>query len=94
MTASFVDNTSIIDLYADDSTVHESGYDVTMIESHLQSSIEKIDFWCKINKMTINPLKSKCMILGSNHRLKHSPDLTLFRKSFNRKCVESNCYGS
>jgi len=26
--ASFVDNTSIIDLYADDSTVHESGYDV------------------------------------------------------------------
>jgi len=48
-----------------------------MIESHLQSSIEKIDFWCKINKMSINPLKSKCMILGSNHRLKHSPDLTL-----------------
>jgi len=32
---------------------------------------------CKINKMSINPLKSKCMILGSNHRLKHLPDLTL-----------------
>ena len=75
--ASFVDNTSIIDLYADDSTVHESGYDVKMIESHLQSSIEKIAFWCKINKMSINPLKLKCMILGSNHRLQHSPDLTL-----------------
>ena len=45
--ASFVDNTSIIDLYADESTVHESGYDVKMIESHLQSSIEKIAFSVK-----------------------------------------------
>ena len=33
-------NTSIIDLYADDFTVYESGHDVKMIESHLQSSID------------------------------------------------------
>ena len=56
--AFFVDNISIIDLYADDSTIHESGYDVKMIESNLRSNIERIAFWCNINKMSINPLKS------------------------------------
>ena len=27
--------------------------------------------------MYINPLKTKCMLIGSNRRLKHSPKLTL-----------------
>jgi len=77
--SSFFQNSSIVDLYADDSTIHESGHDVKLIESNLQSSIDILTLWCTINKIlrTQNPLKTKCMLIGSNHRHKHSQRLTL-----------------
>ena len=79
MMSSFIQNSSIVDLYADDSTIHESGHDVKLIESNLQSSIDILTLWCTINKIlrTQNPLKTKCMLIGSNHRHKHSQRLTL-----------------
>ena len=37
--SSFIQNSLIVDLYADDYTVRESGYDVKLIESHLHSHL-------------------------------------------------------
>ena len=80
--SSFIQNSSIIDLYADDSTVHESGYDVKLIESNLQSSIDRLTLWCTINKMSINPLKNKM------HAYRFKPPTKTFAKT-NTKCRKS-----
>ena len=50
-----------IDLYADDSTIHNSSHDINEINMYLQESVDKVSQWCKNNNMCINPEKSKCM---------------------------------
>lgn len=59
-----------LDLYADDTTLYKSGYDIPEIESHLQVSLDSISNWCKINNMLIHPSKSKCMLIGSKFKLR------------------------
>ena len=63
---------SNIDLYADDSTIHKSDNNVQNIQNCLQQSIDKVSGWCKFNNMAINPVKSKCMLIGTNRRIKNT----------------------
>jgi hypothetical protein len=66
-----------IDLYADDSTLYESGLEVCEIQNKLQSNINNIVDWCVINNMSVHPLKTKCMLIGSRHKLKNTSNLYL-----------------
>jgi len=75
--SSCIDISSSIDLYADDSTLHTSGRDIQSVQSDLQSCLDRINYWCKINNMSINPVKTKCMLISSKHRLKRQSTLSL-----------------
>ena len=59
-----------IDLYADDSTMYESGYDLKSIQTKLQNNLNDIEIWCKLNNMAVNPSKSKCMVMGTKQKVK------------------------
>jgi len=67
---SCIDVSSSIGLYEDDSTLHTSGHTIQSVQSDLQSCLDRINYWCKINNMSINPVKTKCMLISSKHRLK------------------------
>ena len=56
-----------IDLYADDSTLFQSGFDISNIEEKLQSDLDNISHWCTNNNMSLHPQKSKCMLISSKH---------------------------
>jgi len=66
-----------IDLYADDSTMYESGYQLSEVQNKLQNNINYIVDWCKINNMSLNPIKTTCMIIGSSNKLKQTSNLFL-----------------
>jgi hypothetical protein len=46
------------DLCADDSTLHKSGDDISVLEENLQYSLNMIIKWCQINNMLLHPKKS------------------------------------
>jgi len=52
-------------MYADDSTLHSSGFKTNKIENALQENIVIGANWCKMNNMKLNPNKSKCMLIGT-----------------------------
>lgn len=66
-----------IDLFADDSTLHESSNDINVIESNLQNNINAISTWCSLNNMSLHPQKSKCMLISTKNRLKKARPLAL-----------------
>ena len=66
-----------IDLYADDSTMFKSCFDLSEIQSHLQTNLDNIARWCTYNNMSLHPKKTKCMIIGSKHMLQRSDQLSL-----------------
>jgi len=53
-------------MYADDSTLHSSGFKANEIENALQKSIDSVEKRCKMNNMKLNPNKSKCMLIGTS----------------------------
>ena len=68
---------SIIDLYADDATLYTKHKRIQNIEDTLQNDLEKVSKWCSKNNMSINANKSKCMLLGSNQKLKNAKEIDL-----------------
>ena len=60
---------SSLDLYADDSTLYKSGISITEIQHNQHNSLETMLAWCTINNMLVNPNKTKCMLIGSKHKL-------------------------
>lgn len=62
---------SSLDLYADDSTVHKSDHELSVVQNNLQMSLNVINKWCVNNNMMLNPLKTKCMVIAtaSKHRM-------------------------
>ena len=46
--------------------------------SHLNWDIGKIDAWCPQNRLKINEIKTKCMIIGTNKKISK-----LHNKEFN-----------
>jgi hypothetical protein len=54
-------------MYADDSTIHISGENISDIQTKVQEDLNRIELWCKDNNMFINcnqhsnnQLKAKC----------------------------------
>ena len=65
-------------MYADDSTIFESGYTLAQFEIMLQNDLNCIQKWCKMNNMALNPLKTKTV--GSPFHLRHIQTLNLYLK--------------
>ena len=59
-----------IDLYADDSTLYESEYDLIDIQTKLQYDLNNIEMWCRLNNMALHPSKTKCMVIGTRPKIK------------------------
>ena len=68
---------SLLDLFADDATLHNSEGTLCEIENNLREDMEYIGTWCTENRMVINENKTKCMLIGSRQRLARLPDPTL-----------------
>ena len=68
------------DMLADDTTIHTSGQDVPAIISVLQSCLSDVVEWTHLNHMSLNPSKTKYMILTTRQKrqLLHSPSAHLF----------------
>ena len=66
-----------IDLYADDSTMYESDFQLYAVQRKLQKNLNHIINWCRINNMSLNPLKTTCMVIGSPYKLKNTDSLQL-----------------
>jgi hypothetical protein len=57
------------DMYADDSTIHISGRNISDIQIKIQEDLNKIELLCKNNNMFINCNKTKCMTVGTKQKL-------------------------
>ena len=68
---------SVIDLYADDTTLYASGKTKGDIEHNLQEDLNRIMKWCDSNNMAIHPGKTTCMLIGTPYRTRQVSDLTL-----------------
>ena len=64
-----LDNTKSY-LYADDTVLVASAPDYITAHRDMQHDLDNIANWCKSNKLTLNISKTKCMILGSKHRIR------------------------
>ena len=67
------------DMLADDTTIHTSGQDVPAITSVLQSCLSDVVEWTHLNHMSLNPSKTKYMIITTRQKrqLLHSPSAHL-----------------
>ena len=67
------------DMLADDTTIHTFGQDVPTITSVLRSCLSGVVEWTHLNHMSLNPSKTKYMILTTlqKRQLLHSPSVHL-----------------
>jgi hypothetical protein len=57
------------DMYADDSTIHISGKNISDIQTKVQEDFNRIELWCKDNNMFINCNNIECITLGKKEKL-------------------------
>jgi exonuclease III len=62
---SLTQTNTILDLFADDSSLHTQGKTIESIENNLQTSINEIEQWCSNNHMALHPKKSKSMLIAT-----------------------------
>ena len=53
-------------LFADDTTIYKSGYELSSLISSFNQKLEKLIEWCKINRIDINLKKTYYMIITRN----------------------------
>ena len=75
-------------MYADDSTLFTSDISVSNLETILRKDLNRVLEWCYINKMNLNAQKTKCMLVGSSHKLSKSRDLHLTIGDYKIDCVK------
>jgi hypothetical protein len=56
-------------MYADDSTIHISGKNISDIQTKVQEDLNRIELWCKDNNMFINCNKTKYITIGTKQKL-------------------------
>ena len=59
-----------INMYADDCMLYTSGNNWNNVYDCLQQSLSNFDMWCMQNDMVLNVSKSKCLCIGSRHKLR------------------------
>ena len=58
-------------MFADDTQIETSGYDINVIAEKLNKNLENVSTWMSANKLTLNKTNTEYMIIGSNKRVKH-----------------------
>ena len=73
-----------VDLYADDTTLYEIGFDKDVLENNLQHALNLLTTWCLENGMVINIDKTKLMSISSRQKRTNMKDsnLTLVYDNF------------
>ena len=66
---------SKLNLYADDTETTISSSDIEDLVRNFQGEIENISDWMRVNKLSINPVKTEFMVIGNPHRTKKLADL-------------------
>ena len=70
---------SLSDLYADDTILYKSSSIVQTLNLHLNNDFLNVREWCKRNDITINTNKTKSMLIGSERKLQNCDGtLTIF----------------
>eukprot|EP00916_Digyalum_oweni_P023199 GHVL01038522.1.p1 GENE.GHVL01038522.1~~GHVL01038522.1.p1 ORF type:complete len:351 (+),score=4.48 GHVL01038522.1:49-1101(+) len=64
---------AVLDLFADDSTLHSSNTDINLIRKVLQESIANINDWCNCNRMALHPKKTKSMLITTRQKHQRQP---------------------
>uniref|UniRef100_A0A3B3CXC8 Reverse transcriptase domain-containing protein n=1 Tax=Oryzias melastigma TaxID=30732 RepID=A0A3B3CXC8_ORYME len=62
-------------VYADDTTISVSSVSLNQVNDMLQQELMSISEWVVENKLKLNVLKTKCMLLGSNYSVRGNPEL-------------------
>ena len=76
------------ELFADDTTVHNTNKNTDLLSSNLQEDINKLQTWTELNHMALHPQKSKFMLVTTRQKrqnMKHK----LFKLSVNGKQLEN-----
>ena len=68
---------SSIELYADDTTITAQGKSLNEVEFKLQEGANKVSRWCRENRMAINCIKTKVMLMSTSKRLSLFPSPNL-----------------
>ena len=55
-------------MYADDTELHFSHGDLSVVEKTLQADVENVSTWLVVNRFKLNVIKSLCMLIGSRQR--------------------------
>lgn len=81
----FVTNVKISP-YADDTAFYLSGPNKNVISNELTSAASKFSHWCKLNKLTLNPNKTKSIIYtpSRNKAYNHIPIINLDNMAIDR----------
>ena len=56
-------------LYADDTTILHSGYEINNIQNNINDDLKQIETWMTHHQLTINTTKTKYMIIHNNKNL-------------------------
>jgi len=54
-----------IDLYADDTELHCSHSDLSVVEAQVQSDLNRVAQWMGSSHLCLNAVKSNAMLIGS-----------------------------
>ena len=78
---------SQLDIYADDTGIFISGNDLNILEENANQDLQHVCSWLQANKLSVNPLKCKYMIIRSSYNLSREnyiPDIKILGKSVER----------
>jgi hypothetical protein len=59
---------AVLELFADDSTLHSQNTTVDKLQTTIQTSLVDINNWCQNNNMILHPKKSKCMVIATRQK--------------------------
>ena len=74
-------------MYADDFTLYTSDIFFSNLLTIIQKDLNRVLELCYKNKMNLNAQKTKCMLVGSSHKLSKSRDLHLTIGDYKIDCV-------
>ena len=80
-----------IQLYADNTVLYQAGINSHEAAIKLQRSLDLFVTWCKVNKLTINIMKTKLMVYGSRQKVKKAKDAVI--KIDRKNCKWSHLTG-
>ena len=75
------------DIYEDDTGIFISGNNLKMLEENVNLDLQHVCYWLQANKLSLNAVKCKYMIIGSQYNLSHMnyiPDINILGHKIER----------